>query len=83
MLLRTGLLGQQGYQFCLDVNVEYRVHADRGLPVAITATNRGSRAAPRPSLSGSHSIGCSLVGWGCGCRAWLGLPGVCLVVFGE
>jgi hypothetical protein len=29
VLLRTGLLGQQGYPFCLDANAEYRVHAGR------------------------------------------------------
>ena len=52
VLLRTRPHGQQGYPFCLEVNVEYRLHSDRGLHVAITAINRGSDAAPYGT--GSH-----------------------------
>jgi aldose 1-epimerase len=52
VLLRSAPHGQQGYPFCLEIEAEYRLDADDGLHVAITAHNRGSRAAPYGT--GSH-----------------------------
>ena len=52
VLLRSAPHGQQGYPFCLEIEAEYRLDADDGLQVAITARNRGSRAAPYGT--GSH-----------------------------
>ena len=52
VLLRSAPHGYQGYPFCLEVDAEYRLHPETGLHVAITATNRGSRAAPYGT--GSH-----------------------------
>src|SRR5208282_4008669 len=52
VLLRSAPHGQQGYPFCLESDAEYRLDAGDGLHVAITARNRGSRAAPYGT--GSH-----------------------------
>jgi len=52
VLLRSAPHGQQGYPFCLEIEAEYRLAEDTGLHVAITATNRGSHAAPYGT--GSH-----------------------------
>ena len=52
VLLRSAPHGQQGYPFCLEIEAEYRLDAGDGLHVAITARNRGSRAAPYGT--GSH-----------------------------
>jgi len=52
VLLRSAPHGQQGYPFCLEIEAEYRLEADDGLHVAITARNRGSCAAPYGT--GSH-----------------------------
>jgi len=52
VLLRSAPHGQQGYPFCLEIEAEYRLDADDGLHVAITAHNRGSHAAPYGT--GSH-----------------------------
>ena len=52
VLLRNAPHGQQGYPFCLEIDAEYRLAADTGLHVAITARNRGSHAAPYGT--GSH-----------------------------
>jgi aldose 1-epimerase len=52
VLLRSVPHGYQGYPFCLEIDAEYRLHPEAGLRVAITATNRGSRAAPYGT--GSH-----------------------------
>ena len=52
VLLRSAPHGQQGYPFCLEIEAEYRLDADDGLHVAITARNRGSHAAPYGT--GSH-----------------------------
>jgi len=52
VLLRSAPHGQQGYPFCLEIEAEYRLDAGDGLRVAITARNRGSRAAPYGT--GSH-----------------------------
>jgi aldose 1-epimerase len=52
VLLRSAPHGQQGYPFCLEIEAEYRLDAHDGLHVAITAHNRGSRAAPYGT--GSH-----------------------------
>jgi aldose 1-epimerase len=52
VLLRSGPHGQQGYPFCREIDAEYRLHPASGLHVAITATNRGSHAAPYGT--GSH-----------------------------
>jgi aldose 1-epimerase len=40
------LYGRPGYPFCLDLSAEYRLSADDGLEVSITASNAGSRPAP-------------------------------------
>jgi aldose 1-epimerase len=52
VLLRSVPHGYQGYPFGLEIDAEYRLHPETGLHVAITATNRGSRAAPYGT--GSH-----------------------------
>jgi len=52
VLLRSAPHGQQGYPFCLQIDAEYRLEENGGLHVSITATNRGSRAAPYGT--GSH-----------------------------
>jgi aldose 1-epimerase len=52
VLLRSAPHGQQGYPFSLEIEAEYRLDPDAGLHVAITARNRGSRAAPYGT--GSH-----------------------------
>ncbi len=52
VLLRSAPHGQEGYPFCLEIEAEYRLDPDAGLHVAITARNRGSRAAPYGT--GSH-----------------------------
>ena len=50
--LRCAPHGQQGYPFCLEIEAEYRLDPAAGLRVAVTARNRGSRAAPYGT--GSH-----------------------------
>jgi len=52
VLLRSVPHGQQGYPFCLEIEVEYRLDPGTGLRVAVTARNRGRRAAPYGT--GSH-----------------------------
>ena len=52
VVLRLAPYGQQGYPFCLEIDAEYRLHPGSGLHVAITASNRGSHAAPYGT--GSH-----------------------------
>jgi aldose 1-epimerase len=44
--LRSLPHGQQGYAFAVQVDLTYRVEADSGLHVTITAANKGSRPAP-------------------------------------
>jgi aldose 1-epimerase len=46
VLLRCEPHGQQGYPFGLEIDAEYRVDAEAGLRVTITARNRGSQQAP-------------------------------------
>jgi aldose 1-epimerase len=46
VVLRSVPHGQQGYPFGVEIDAEYRVDAATGLHVAITARNRGRRAAP-------------------------------------
>ncbi len=50
--LRLMLLGHQGYPFCLELDAAYRLDAERGLEVSISARNVGSVAAPYGT--GSH-----------------------------
>jgi aldose 1-epimerase len=50
--LRHLLLGHPGYPFCLELTAGYRLTADGGLHVSITAANTGSR--PAPYGTGSH-----------------------------
>ena len=52
VLLRSASHGQQGYPFGLEMEAEYRLDPGTGLHVAITARNRGRRAAPYGT--GSH-----------------------------
>jgi aldose 1-epimerase len=52
VLLRSAPHGQQGYPFCLEIEAEYRLDPGTGLQVAVTARNRGRRAAPYGT--GSH-----------------------------
>ena len=52
VVLRSAPHGGQGYPFCLEFEAEYRVDPGTGLRVAVTARNRGSRAAPYGT--GSH-----------------------------
>jgi aldose 1-epimerase len=44
--LRLVLLGHQGYPFALELDASYRLTADHGLQVSISARNLGSAAAP-------------------------------------
>jgi aldose 1-epimerase len=44
--LRSLPHGQQGYPFGVQVDVTYRLEAQSGLHVTVTATNKGSRPAP-------------------------------------
>jgi len=46
------LHGHPGYPFCLELTAEYRLSADDGLQVSVTASNVGSR--PAPYGTGSH-----------------------------
>jgi aldose 1-epimerase len=50
--LRHVLHGHPGYPFCLELTAEYRLSADDGLRVSVTAVNPGSR--PAPYGTGSH-----------------------------
>ncbi len=50
--LALDLLGHQGYPFCLELRAAYRLTADSGLEVTVTARNLGSRTAPFGT--GSH-----------------------------
>jgi len=38
--------GYAGYPFCLEIDTGYRLTPDAGLHVTVSATNRGTRAAP-------------------------------------
>jgi aldose 1-epimerase len=44
--LRCAPHGQQGYPFAVEVDATYRVEAESGLHVTLTAVNKGSRPAP-------------------------------------
>jgi aldose 1-epimerase len=44
--LRSVPHGQQGYPFAVQVDVTYRLNADSGLHVTVSAANKGSRPAP-------------------------------------
>ncbi len=44
--LGLDLLGRTGYPFCLELRASYRLTADAGLDVTVTARNSGSRTAP-------------------------------------
>ena len=46
------LLGRPGYPFCLELSVRYRLSAQGGLEVTVTARNAGSY--PAPFGTGSH-----------------------------
>jgi aldose 1-epimerase len=50
--LRHVLLGHQGYPFCLELEAVYRLDADSGLRVSISARNLGTAMAPYGT--GSH-----------------------------
>ncbi|HEY5359136.1 MAG TPA: aldose 1-epimerase family protein [Streptosporangiaceae bacterium] len=50
--LRLVLHAHPGYPFCLDLSASYRLSADDGLTVSVTARNGGSRTAPYGT--GSH-----------------------------
>jgi aldose 1-epimerase len=46
------LLGRPGYPFCLELSARYRLDAEAGLEVTVTARNTGSH--PAPFGTGSH-----------------------------
>jgi aldose 1-epimerase len=50
--LTLDLLGHAGYPFCLELRAGYRLTAQAGLEVTVTARNIGSR--PAPFGTGSH-----------------------------
>jgi aldose 1-epimerase len=50
--LRSAPHGWQGYPFCVEIEAGYRLEADSGLHVAITARNAGRE--PAPYGTGSH-----------------------------
>jgi aldose 1-epimerase len=52
VLLHLLLLGRPGYPFCLLLEAEYRLDADTGLHVQVTARNEGG--TPAPYGTGSH-----------------------------
>ncbi len=52
VVLRSGPHGYQGYPFCVEIDAEFRLEAETGLHVAITARNQGTGAAPYGT--GSH-----------------------------
>jgi aldose 1-epimerase len=52
VLLRSAPHGYHGYPFSVEIDAEYRLDPGTGLQVAITARNRGTRAAPYGT--GSH-----------------------------
>jgi aldose 1-epimerase len=52
VVLRSAPHAYQGYPFCVEIDAEYRLEADTGLHVGITARNRGRR--PAPYGTGSH-----------------------------
>jgi aldose 1-epimerase len=52
VVLHQALLGCTGYPFRLDLEVEYRLGAETGLTVSVTARNAGTR--PAPYGTGSH-----------------------------
>ena len=52
VVLRSAPHGWQGYPFCVEIEAAYRVDADRGLEVSVTARNAGRQAAPYGT--GSH-----------------------------
>jgi aldose 1-epimerase len=52
MTLQLVLLGHQGYPFALELDATYRLDADHGLRVSVSARNLGSVAAPYGT--GSH-----------------------------
>jgi len=52
VVLRSAPHAYQGYPFSVEIEAEYRLEADTGLHVGITARNRGSRRAPYGT--GSH-----------------------------
>ena len=41
VVLRSAAHAYQGYPFCVEIDAEYRLEADTGLHVAITARNQG------------------------------------------
>lgn len=52
VVLRCAPHGWQGYPFCVEIEAAYRVEADSGLNVSVTARNVGAQAAPYGT--GSH-----------------------------
>ncbi|HEY0932488.1 MAG TPA: aldose 1-epimerase family protein [Trebonia sp.] len=46
VILRCVPHGQQGYPFAVQTDASYRLDAESGLHVTVTATNKGSRPAP-------------------------------------
>ncbi len=50
--LGLNLLGRSGYPYCLELRASYRLSADAGLEVTVTAHNAGSR--PAPFGTGAH-----------------------------
>jgi aldose 1-epimerase len=50
--LRHMLYGRPGYPFCLELTAEYRLRAEAGLQMTITARNAGS--GPAPYGTGCH-----------------------------
>ena len=75
MVLRCAPHGWQGYPFSVEIEAEYRVAAEAGLRLTVTARNAGRRAAPygtgsHPYLTlGTPSVdGCELA---LPARSWL------------
>jgi aldose 1-epimerase len=52
VLLKHVSHGREGYPFCLEIDVDYRLTADTGLEVTMTARNSGTR--PAPYGTGAH-----------------------------
>lgn len=75
VVLRHGAHGEQGYPFCIEIDVTYALTESDGLTVETTARNRGSRRAPWGT--GAHpylTLGIDVDGWELTLPAQLRLP---------
>jgi len=75
VVLRNGAHGQQGYPFCIEIDVTYSLTESDGLTVETTARNRGGK--PAPWGTGAHpylAMGVDVDEWELTLPAQLRLP---------